>query len=189
MSDPYLSADGRTLRNLNGITDRAELQAYEFEMTYGRLVALNARRLEGVYDLAHLCAFHRYIFAGIYDWAGELRTVNIAKDSSMFASARHLESAANSVFAQLANEAHLGHLDRRRFVERLAFYLVEINALHPFREGNGRAQRAFLSQLASNAGWHLDWARVSSSENLNASIAGHNGDEQPWRAILDRIVT
>ena len=78
---------------------------------------------------------------------------------------------------------------QHRFVERLAFYLIEINALHPFREGNGRTQRAFLSQLARNAGWHLDWASVTNAENIAASIAGHGGNEQPWQRLLDRIVT
>jgi cell filamentation protein len=78
MNDPYNSLDG-VLRNRLGITDSSELEAAEADITAARENALRRRRVHREYDLAHLQAFHRFIFGDIYDWAGELRTVDIAK--------------------------------------------------------------------------------------------------------------
>lgn len=77
--DPYLDPDSGVLRNRLGITDAAELVQVEAALTGSRLIDLERRRLPGRYDLAHLQVFHRYIFGDVYDWAGELRTVTIAK--------------------------------------------------------------------------------------------------------------
>ncbi len=79
--DPYLDPASGVLRNLLGITDAAELARAEAALSASRLIDLERRRLPGRYDLAHLQAFHRYILGGIYGWAGQLRTVSIAKGS------------------------------------------------------------------------------------------------------------
>lgn len=78
-------------------------------------------------------------------------------------------------------------LARDRFVARLAHYLGDVNALHPFRDGNGRAQRAFFAQLAADAGYRLDWQLVDPQANADASIAAMQGDEAPMRNLLDEI--
>jgi cell filamentation protein len=79
--DPYLDPASGVLRNLLGITDPAELARAEAALSASRLIDLELRRLPGRYDLAHLQAFHRYILGDVYDWAGQLRTVSIAKGS------------------------------------------------------------------------------------------------------------
>jgi cell filamentation protein len=78
--DPYLDAGGGVLRSRPAITDAKELAAVEAVLTASRLIDLEHHRLAGSYDLAHLQAFHRFIFADLYDWAGQLRTVAITKD-------------------------------------------------------------------------------------------------------------
>ena len=78
MTDPCIGPDGVFLNRL-GITDPAELRAAEADITSARLIALNQLGIDGDYDLDHLRAFHRFVFADIYTWAGELRTVDIAK--------------------------------------------------------------------------------------------------------------
>jgi cell filamentation protein len=90
------------------------------------------------YDLSHLCAIHHRVFGDIYDWAGQLRTVAIAK-GSWFCLPQYIESSAAEVFRALHGENLLRGLPRNAFVERLTYYLGEVNAVHPFREGNGRA--------------------------------------------------
>ncbi len=69
-----------------------------------------------------------------------------------------------SVFDALAADNYLKGLPREQFVDRLAFHFGEINSIHPFREGNGRAQCAFTRQLASDAGWSLDWSKVDRAD-------------------------
>jgi cell filamentation protein len=188
-NDPYLIPGTATLRNLAGFTDPDELTLIEHRSSRGRSVELRLRPLPGRYDLAHLCAFHRHLFGDIYDWAGQLRTVNIVKGSTPFAYANALIPAAAELFDQLASEQFLRRLDHTIFVARAAHYLTELNALHPFREGNGRTQRAFLFQLAIDAGWHIDWDTVTAQQNTTASVASFAGDEAAFVALLSPITT
>lgn len=187
--DPYLDLDTGVLRNRLGITDRAELARAESELTGLRLVDLERTDLPGHHDLVHLQAFHRHIFGDVYDWAGELRTVAIGKGVP-FCPPGELRSRADLLFARLARDDHLRGLDRETFVDALAWLLAEVNALHPFREGNGRAQRAFLGQLARAAGYRLRWSGMDPVENVEASRAAHlDGDRARLRVLLDGVVT
>ena len=104
-TDPYLDPASSVLRNLLGITDAAELARAEAALSASRLIDLELRRLPGRYDLAHLEAFHRYILGDVYEWAGQLRTVSIAK-GTVFCLPQHLESYAADVFGRLAQLAH-----------------------------------------------------------------------------------
>jgi cell filamentation protein len=185
--DPYLDPASGVLRNLLGITDAQELSQVEAALTASRLVDLERHRLPGRYDLTHLRAFHRHIFGDVYDWAGQLRTVSIAKAGEVFCLPQHLESYATDVFGRLAAADRLRGLPRERFITQLAELLGDVNALHPFREGNGRTQRAFFSQLAHDAGHHVDWVRMNPEDNESASIAAHHGDLQPLRDMLNRL--
>jgi cell filamentation protein len=152
VNDPYSMPNG-VLRNKLGITDRQLLAEAEADITRARLVMLAERPLSGAYDLGHLRAFHATIFGDIYPWAGELRTVNIAKRTP-FCPARNLVSYAGEIFGRLASPGHLQSLQRQAFVIRLATLYGDLNVLHPFREGNGRAQRAFLTPTQRRRGIH-----------------------------------
>ena len=134
-----------------------------------------------------LCAIHLQIFGDIYDWAGQLRTVAIAK-RSWFCLPQYIESSAAETFRALHGESLLRGLPRDVFTERLTYYLGEVNAIHPFREGNGRAQRAFFTQLASDAGFVLDWQHLDAGRNIAASAAIMRGDPTPMRKMLDELV-
>ena len=110
------------------------------------------------------------------------------RQGDLFALPQHIITYARTIFSQLGDDGLLQNRSRRQFIDRLAFYFAEINALHPFREGNGRTQRAFLKQLSRQAGWDIDWRLMSSDENLRASIASMHGDLDAVTQILDRIV-
>lgn len=186
-ADPYFDAAHGVLWNRLGIVDAAELEQVEAELTALRLVELQEQPLPGGYDLAHLQAFHRFIFGDVYDWAGELRSVVIGK-GDVFCMPQFIESFAGDVFGRLARNGFLRGLGRARFVDELANLFADVNALHPFREGNGRAQRAFLAQFAADAGWRLRWAPMDPQENVRASQHAHRGDIAPLRALLDGLV-
>jgi cell filamentation protein len=185
--DPYLDLQTGVLRNRLEITDRAELAQAEAELTSYRLIELQLNPLPGCYDLAHLQTFHRHIFGDVYDWAGELRTVSIGK-GGLFCLPQHLVSFAEEVFGRLARENYLRDLRRSAFVSRLTELLADVNALHPFREGNGRTQRAFLAQLARDAGFRIRWTEMDPETNVAASAAAHRGDSALLEAMLVGLV-
>ncbi|WP_282776788.1 MULTISPECIES: Fic family protein [unclassified Nocardia] len=185
--DPYLDPESGVLRNRLGIIDAARLRQAEADLSQAALAELGIRSLPGRYDLDHLCAFHREIFGDVYPWAGEIRVVGIAK-SDPFCLPRHIESYAAEVFAALMADRFLRGLDRTEFVGKLTHYLAEVNAIHPFREGNGRAQRAFFGQLARESGWMIDWTGLDPDENAQASMASLRGDNGPLRGLLDSLV-
>lgn len=171
---------------MRDIRDGDELEEFEAHLTFLRGLQLASDPIAGEYDLAHLQAFHRYLFAGLYEWAGELRTVVLAK-TDLFCLPEHIESYGTEILGKLAEEDRLRGLDRELFIDRLAHYLGDVNALHPFRDGNGRAQRAFFAQLAAEAGYRLDWQLADPQRSTDASVAAMQGDEAPMRNLLDEI--
>jgi cell filamentation protein len=153
--DPYLDPVSGVLRNRFGLTDKEECDLAETRLSTMRVEQLAYAPMPGLYDLAHLQAFHRRIFGDFYPWAGEVRRVDIAKAAAVFAAWRQIEPYAHWLFDELKKERYLRDLDRDRFLDRFTYYYAEVNALHPFREGNGRTQRAFFQQLAREAGWRV----------------------------------
>jgi len=186
--DPYTDPSTGVLRNRLGISDDDELAAAEADLSDLRLHQLELSPVGGAYDLAHLQAIHRQIFGDVYPWAGEIRSVAISKEGSMFCLPQQIVPYAAGLFGGLAAEQHLVGLDREPFVDRLAFHYSELNALHPFREGNGRAQRAFLSQLAVRARYAVEWAQVDRMANIEASREALTSGHEPLRRLLEDIV-
>ncbi|MEW2557547.1 Fic/DOC family protein [Streptomyces griseorubiginosus] len=186
MNDPYAMPNG-VLRNKLGITDHEPLAAAEADITRARLVLLAERPLPGAYDLGHLQAFHAAVFGDIYPWAGQLRTVNIAKRTP-FCPARNIESYAGEVFGRLASSGHLRDLPRQEFAIQLAELYGDMNVLHPFREGNGRAQRAFLAQLSADAGYDVNWSGMDAQRNEDASVKSFLGDNSLLEQLLDELI-
>jgi cell filamentation protein len=182
--DQYLDPISGVLRNRLGITDASTLEQAEAALVAVRSYELSRTPLKGQFDLAHLQTIHRYLFGDVYDWAGQLRTIDIGKGGHLFAHHAHIGSAAAPIFEQLAAEKHLAGLDRTGFSERAAYYLGELNALHPFREGNGRTQREFVSHLAHAAGYYIAWEDVRPSDLLQASIESFKGDTSKLAAII-----
>lgn len=185
--DPYLDAETGVLRNRLGIVDPLRLREAEAALTLAALADLGTRTVPGGYDLDHLKLFHREIFGDIYPWAGEIRVVGIAK-SDPFCLPQHIEAYSAEVFGGLAKERYLRGVSREGFLDRLTHYFAEVNAIHPFREGNGRAQRAFFRQLSREAGWPIDWSDLDPSENARASMASFRGDNGLLRDLLGSVV-
>jgi cell filamentation protein len=185
--DPYSDPVTGVLYNKLGLRSTAALEAAEREITHAALILLDESPVSPSYDLSHLQEIHKRIFGDIYQWAGQIRTVAIAK-SAMFCLPQYIDSSAAVIFRELHDEDCLRGLHHDAFVGRLAYYLGEVNALHPFREGNGRAQRAFFGQLACDAGFTLAWQHLDPVRNVEASAAIMRGDPEPMREMLDALV-
>jgi cell filamentation protein len=186
--DPYTDANG-VLVNKLGITSAVALSQAEADLSLAAVLHLSTHPLPGSYDLDHLRGFHRRIFSAVYAWAGQIRTVDIARTSrDTFCLWPFIESYSAGVFNGLSTETLLEGLTRNAFVARLAHYYGEVNAIHPFRDGNGRTQRAFFAQLARDAGWRIAWSELDRSVNDTASSAALQGDTKPLIVMFEGLV-
>ncbi|MET1074226.1 MAG: Fic family protein, partial [Umezawaea sp.] len=145
---------------------------------------LKTTTLPGRYDLPHLQAFHRHLFGDVYPWAGEIRRADLTRTAT-FAHWAHIESYGTQVFAGLRAERFLSTLDKNQFLNRFTHFYAEVNALHPFREGNGRTQRAFFRQLALAAGHRIDFSLLDPSEYNEACRTSMSGPTAPLHALFE----
>ena len=166
----YCYKDSNVLINKLDIHDEKLLQKYEAKITAAKLLALRQKGIIGNFDAEHLNKIHTYLFEDIYPFAGKYRNENIAKGIFRFAEYEYIEPELQKLMKQLKDENYLSNLSKEKLAERLAYYLSELNVLHPYREGNGRTTREFIRELALKNGYILNLSKVSPSDFLNASI-------------------
>jgi cell filamentation protein len=188
LPDPYAWPGSDFLRNKWDITDGDDLAALELSASRFRIDQLRERPVKGKFDLKHLQAIHRHIFQDVYEWAGELRDGALSRGGNLFAQPDHIVSSAAKAFQALAMERHLKGLAHDEFASRLAHHFAEINAIHPFREGNGRALQTFLEQLATEAGYTLDFSKVKREQWNQAAKESFSGSPESMRVIFQRII-
>jgi cell filamentation protein len=147
------------------------------------------------FDESYFKALHHRTFIGLYDWAGEYRSVDMRKGGSLFCLARNLYSSSRHIFQQIEQEHFLKNVsdwDREPFSQRLAFYQSELIALHPFYELNGRITRLFFDLIAIFNGYEpIDYRHALKNETspvndyILASVACvQNADE----SLLQKII-
>lgn len=166
----YCYKDSNVLINKLDIHDEKLLQKYEAKITAAKLLALRQKGIIGNFDAEHLNKIHTYLFEDIYPFAGKYRNENIAKGVFRFAEYEYIEPELQRLMNQLKDENYLSNLSKEELAEKLAYYLSELNVLHPYREGNGRTTREFIRELALKNGYILNLSKVSPSDFLNASI-------------------
>jgi len=175
------------MSNRLGIHQAKQLEQAAYEFT-----ALRAATLElgpVARGLPHLCAIHRHLYQDIFEWAGEIREVNIYQGDTRFCNFDYIENEGNALMQSLEEEEWLQGLEKNAFVERLAHYYCEINVLHPFRIGNGIAERIFFEQLAIHAGYLLDWRGIAPEAWSAANQSGAMGDLSALIAIFTHVVS
>lgn len=184
--DPYVYPGTSVLKNLRDIRDPDLLREFEAHATSRRIRHLEHNPLPGNFDAKHLQAIHRHIFQDVYPWAGEFRTINIARSGQFyFAFPQQIEPNLAKSSTELKNERHLANLDKPAFSGRVAHYMGELNAIHPFRDGNGRTQRAFVQHLAARNEYALDWTRISRERMYAASEKSfQKGDNTDLAKVL-----
>ncbi len=185
ISDPYCYEGTTILKNVPGIRDQAALNEFEAAMTAQRSdEPLPSGRLSA----AHYRAVHRHLFQDVYSWAGEFRTVRIGKGGSAFCYPEHIDREMQKLFADLRRQNYLRNLSAAEFAAHAARFMSTLNAIHPFREGNGRTQMTFLMLLADRAGHPIDVEQLVPERFLSAMIASFDGNEQLLVSELRRLV-
>lgn len=185
--DPYLYPGLNVMRNRLGIHQAQRLAQAAYEMTALRAATIELGPL--VRGLPHLCAIHRQLYQDIFDWAGQLREVDIYQGDTRFCHFAYIEKEGNALMQDLEEEGYLVGLAHEKFVERLAHYYCEINVLHPFRLGCGLAQRIFFEQLALHAGYALSWQGIAVETWQQANQSGAMGDLSALQAIFQKAIS
>lgn len=149
------------LENKLGITNSAELAREEERISKAKALSLFESGLLDTFEVGTfkgLCSIHKYLFEDIYDFAGKLRTVNIAKGNFRFAPVMYLKAALQNI----------DNMPQSTFDQIIEKY-VEMNVAHPFREGNGRSTRIWLDCiLKKELQQVIDWSKVDKQDYLLA---------------------
>ncbi len=184
--DPYCPPGSTVLRNRLNLTDATTLAQAERDLS--EVAAQTIDFTPPPYDLSYLQAIHRQLFNGLYGWAGELRTVDISKDQTHFCVTHRIEPEANKLFVVLAQTNWFQDLDRTRLINACAELFGDLNVVHPFREGNGRAQRILFEHIIVNAGYEISWWPVEADEWIQANIDAVGCDYAGLVRVFERCV-
>ena len=176
------------LINKLAIRDQAQLEENEALITTVQSLKFELEPFPEELDFVYYKRLHRFLFESLYEWAGEVRTVNLSKQHTSFCPADEIETLAGASFGRLAQYNYLRGLSRSDFLNELVDLYISLNYLHPFREGNGRVQRLYLRQLAQRAGYHLNFAGVDSDEMMIATIHAASGILDTLRQVFEQIV-
>lgn len=163
------------LVNKFDIRDDAKLSEVETVLVSARSVEWTEHPQVNSFDFVHYKVVHHFLFSDLYDWAGQIRTVNISKKGTRFCLAEEIEHRAGAIFGRLKACNYYRGLPHHEFVEEIVDFYCATNELHPFREGNGRTQRAFLAQLIRSAGYDINWADVDGDLLMIATIQAAQG--------------
>lgn len=174
--------------NYFNITDKALLKKVELLFANARTAELFVKDIDLGLSFEYLQALHGHIFGDLYPSAGVVRTSDASRRTE-FCRAQFIDEMAGEIFAKLRKDKYLERIDDKEdFVNDLAFYMGELEALHPFRDGNGRTARFFFNRLLKNAGYRALWAEADPDRTLEANIAAIDGDYQPLIDVLDEII-
>lgn len=176
VADPYCYAGSAVLKNIPGLRDAAALDQFE--------TVVAAQRSDeplpfGRLSVTHYRSIHRHLFQDVNRWAGQFRRVRISKGDSVFCYPEHIPKQMTALFADLRGRQFLRGLAADGFAAGAAQFLTTLNAIHPFRDGNGRTQLAFLTSVGSRAGHSLALKRLDHETLMGAMVRSFRGDEGP----------
>lgn len=179
----YYYEDSDILMNKIDVKDVSLLDEYERRVVALKLLIINHTNFHEEFDKIRLKEIHKFLFSEIYDFAGEFREENIAKDDFRFASCEFIEDELDRVLCVLEDKEENMKLKKDDFAKLLANVMAELNVIHPFREGNGRTYREFIREYAEECSYSLDWSKVSYQELFDSSLESINDIESLTQVI------
>ena len=181
--DFYCYPNSKVLRNKLDIRDEKTLDSAEREITGLKAVEFVSNPFPEKLDFNYIKKLHKFLFNDVYDWAGETRTIDISK-GNIFCQHELIEVNAEALMNELKAENYL--LESKNIAERLAYYLGDLNSIHPFREGNGRVQRLFIAEIARRAGYNLGFSNITPIEMIIASDEAFCHNYEPLERIIQK---
>ena len=162
------------LVNKLGIRDEKKLSEIEAQITFAKAVMLEETPIDDDFGFEHFKKIHEFLLCDLYEWAGQVRTVDISKKRTKFLDAASIESIGTKCFAKV-KEGYFDNLPFDEFVKRIAEFYNDVNYIHPFREGNGRTQRIYFTQLIRHYGYDINFADIDTDELMIATIQASSG--------------
>ena len=156
------------------IRDEKRLSEIEAQITFAKAVMLEESPIYDDFGFEHFKKIHQFLFCDLYEWAGQVRTVNISKKRTRFLDADSIERVGEKCFSRVKGGYFEG-LPFDEFAKRIAEFYNDVNYIHPFREGNGRAQRIYFTQLIRHYGYDINFADVDTDELMLATIHASAG--------------
>jgi cell filamentation protein len=184
--DPYAYPGTSVLQNRLDIRDSSILEAFEVEIS--TLRAEEPLPL-GTFDPVHYCSIHHHLFQDVYEWAGQYRTVRTSKGGNAFCYPEHIPAQMVNLFRSIRGGETFAEKSRNEFLKEAARFLGELNAIHPFREGNGRAQLAFLGLIGATYSHPFAFERIDSNAFLLGMIESFRGRFSRLEAELGKLLT
>lgn len=169
-SSIYCYPDSSVLKNKLDIRDPALLRKVEADLSTARQAEIFRTPVVGRFTVTHLCNIHRKLLGDVYSFAGHFRREDIAKGPTRFVTYSQIKEKLQRLLGQLQQEKWLENVPFEAFVARSAYYMAELNYIHPFREGNGRTIREFMRLLFLHNGYVVQWDTVDVEALLNAMI-------------------
>jgi len=185
-NDPLWVPGTSVLRNRLGITDQALLDEAELALF---LIRADEPLPAGLLNAAHYLRIHHHLFQDVYDWAGQIRSIRIGKGDNWFCYPEFIEAELARAFREYGDPNEVTVLPKEEFARKTAHLLAEINAVHPFREGNGRTQLTFLTLLAANAGYGVNDDALDPDDVLSAMIESFAGSEDRLSNLILALLT
>jgi cell filamentation protein len=185
--DPYCYPGTTVLKNRRNLRSQGALDRFETAITAQRFSEpLPAGKLTE----QHYQRVHRHLFRDVYSWAGQYREdVRISKGDSTFCYPEYIPNEMKKLFAGLRRDNFLRNLSAEQFAQKAASFLANLNAIHPFRDGNGRSQVAFMALVAATAGHPLRLSRVEPDDFKAAMIRSFKGEEKPLVEQIRRLLS
>ena len=180
----YIDRSTGVLRNLAGISSQQDLDFFESAAVAKRAKELADNPLP-LKNSSSLFYIHRYLFQDVYKWAGEKRKVEISKEDNQFFPTNYFSTALDYIDSLINDYWKCDSGDKKKIAGKLAAILDAVNHLHPFREGNGRAQREFMRTLALEKGLTLNLNPPDNTNVYERYMTGTiEGDEEKLSNLI-----
>ena len=163
------------LINKFNITDEEKLTSLEADISLMKSAQLEKSDMKADFNEEDYKELHRYLLGDIYDWAGEYRSINMTKKGTKFAECDRIPELMNRCFARLKKLNYFLDTDFDEFIDELVDFYCTINHIHPFREGNGRVQRVFITQLVRYNGCDINFSQINTDDLMVATIHSAQG--------------
>ena len=176
------------LINKLGIQDQSELNSVERQFVLLKSSQAEQETIFKNIDFNFYKELHKQLFGDLYEWAGTVRSMNISKKGTVFCNFEDIERIGTLKFQRLAEQNYLKGLTKSRFIDELTEFYHDMNMLHPFREGNGRTLRLFITLLVRNAGYTLNFSDCDSDLLMISTIKAAQGDLSSLKEVFSELV-
>lgn len=177
------------LINKLDIRNQSELDKAEKQITLLRAIQAEQNMILEKPNFQFFKDIHKFLFDDIYEWAGLVRTINISKKGTIFCDASQIEEIGKLKFERLKKQNYLKELEKEQFIDEISDLYNELNILHPFREGNGRTLRLFITLLIRNAGFDIDFSKCDPDIIMLATINAAHGDISMLKFVFNEMMS